>query len=362
MDGILYSLFVHLTAESGSRKDIVSFFGGEKNVFEAGEDEWCFCPHISEKALARMKRINGEYIEKIIRQCEENDWQIITENDEAYPAGLKMFDDSPGVLFVSGNPMALDGLICVSGTRKINEGGETACEKAADAVHESGRKVLSFDTPGCDAAAIKYALTYGSVCMALAGGLGTSANRRLSLCVADMGAVVSTFAPLEKPSPVYFHMRNRLASRLCDAAIITQTDEKGNSLFVASQFRKAGKPVFAAAGSAGCDRLLNDYAYILRAPLENVILSHSAGALQLNAARKAPAKIKKEDKNNNNLDTLTQHSILASTILQECGGKTDMDELLLKSGLPMTEAMSAVTELELNGIAATDAGNRCILL
>lgn len=364
MDELIYTLFSHLTVGGRDEKEIIQFFGGRKQLFEAVNDERRFCPLITERALKRMERTDADFLERVINQCAENGWHIVTEDSADYPPALKGYDDSPSVLFVSGDVRALNGTVCVAGTRKMDEKGAAACEKAAAAVHECGRKVLSFATPGCDSRAVECGFSYGSVCVAAAGGLGSYAgtDRRAVNRAEDSGAVVSTLLPYSRATLADYHVRNRLASRLCDAAIIVQADVKSNSLHVASVFSKAGKPVFAVAGSPGCDEILNDYAYIMRSPLEETILYHSAGELPRAKRSAAPAENKKEYNDENNLDNLSQNSIIVYNILKESGGNADMDVIVLKSGLPGSDVISAITELELFGIISTDAGNRCVLL
>ena len=94
-------------------------------------------------------------------------------------------------------------------------------------------------------------------------------NQYLYNRILDNGGVISEYKPGTRPRSVYFPLRNRIISGLCDALIVVEAKIKSGSLISADYAIEQGKDVYVVPGritdelSAGCNKLISQGAHII---------------------------------------------------------------------------------------------------
>src|ERR1700761_4119266 len=100
-------------------KTLVSYFGGEENVFKATPGKLLRVPGIGEKIISQLNF--DEALEKGEREMlfvEKHGIQTIFYTDSSYPKRLKNCADSPVLLFSKGNAdLNQQRVVSIVGTR-----------------------------------------------------------------------------------------------------------------------------------------------------------------------------------------------------------------------------------------------------
>ena len=131
---------------------------------------------------------------------------VLTLADEAYPSRLRSIDLPPPVLYLHGDPAALDRSrsVAIVGTRRPTEAGRATAGHIADGVAALGATVVSGLALGIDGAAHAAAVRAGAPTVAVIGGgherLYPSAHRALARSIAAGGGTVLSESPDTQPS------------------------------------------------------------------------------------------------------------------------------------------------------------------
>jgi len=197
---------------------------------------------------------------------------VLTIESSDYPARLRLLDLPPPVLFLRGDPAALDGArsVAVVGTRRASERGRRISGAIGGALATAGAVVVSGLAVGIDGAAHAAAVAAGGRTVAVLGSgherLYPRAHAHLAdQIVAHGGAIVSELAPDVGPLPGTFPRRNRVISGLADATVIVEAGARSGALITASWSLEQGRECFVVPGpidaeqSVGCNRLLRNY-------------------------------------------------------------------------------------------------------
>ncbi|HSX17107.1 MAG TPA: DNA-processing protein DprA [Patescibacteria group bacterium] len=195
---------------------------------------------------------------------------MLTLSAPLYPAKLRHIAGPPAQLFVEGNninELLTRPSITVVGSRKVSAYGKTVTTDLVSALARAGILIISGLALGVDSIAHKTALASGGLTLAvLPAGLDRiypSAHAGLARqIVAQGGALVTEYKPNTRPYPSNFIARNRIASGLCDAVLITEAAERSGTLSTARFALEQGKDVLAVPGnitsptSAGTNNLI----------------------------------------------------------------------------------------------------------
>ncbi len=194
----------------------------------------------------------------------------------AYPETLANLADPPPVLFVSGDRSLLTALqVAIVGSRRPSPGGaEHAYRLARDLAH-AGLVITSGLARGIDAAAHRGALAAGGAGSTVGvSGCGPDviyprAHAGLYAEVAACGLLVSEFPPGTTARPHHFPRRNRLISGLARAVVVVEAAQPSGSLITARLALGQGREVLAVPGSVtnpaarGCHALIRDGARLV---------------------------------------------------------------------------------------------------
>ncbi|MCD7827735.1 MAG: DNA-processing protein DprA [Clostridiales bacterium] len=266
-----YWIWLQMTLGAGARTDdILMFFGNPEKLYEAGRAEWLQSGVISVKTANRLTEFSPSQSYKIMKDCKDNGWSIVTYEDDCYPPLLREIYGFPSVLYVWGDPSVLKSEITVSivGTRNASEYGIRVAENLAYELAQAGVVVVSGGAVGIDSASHRGAVNAGGKTVAVLGcGLGHSylkVNEDLRKVISKNGAVVSEYTPFSPPTKQTFPVRNRLIAGMSLGTVVVEAGERSGSLITANFALEQGRDVFAVPGDVtgkrtlGANRLIRD--------------------------------------------------------------------------------------------------------
>lgn len=324
---------------------------------------------------------------------------VITFESPYYPEKLLETADYPFVLFYQGDKEVLTENVHIAmvGARKTPEEALALSYSAAYNLAKTGAVIVSGAALGVDTAAHKGAIAAGGATVGVLGcGLGNEYMERIGNFYGEVcrnGVYITEMLPFEAPSKFTFPERNRIISGMSDAVLVTYAGEKSGSLITAGTAKKQKRRVYAVAerlcSSDGCKKLIaegasvfynaGDIAYPLKEKYggkfnenycnaevckENV--PHEAYSLTKEEAepvtaaaeenipakktvtKKAPSPVKEEKKPKEIPDYVSAEAKKIYSVLTE--GKTDVNNLVDITGLPVRAVLTAVSELEIFGL------------
>ena len=237
---------------AGSRvSELLAAFGSARGVYEATNAQRMMSGTVSARALERMQNTPLSTAEKIISQCKANDWKIVTYDDKNYNERFRQIVDPPLVLYVWGDETALAEELSISvvGTRQCSEYGLGVAYNLSYDLAKAGAMIVSGGALGIDRKTHEGALDAGGRTVAFLGcGLGYNylkSNGDLRMRISKNGAVVSEYLPYFPASRNTFPIRNRLISAQSLGTLVIEAGEKSGSLITAHTALDQNKDVFA---------------------------------------------------------------------------------------------------------------------
>ena len=268
--------------------------------------------------------------------------------DSRYPPLLACITDPPPVLWVRGRLEILSRpAVAVVGSRAATPYAlEVGARIAAELVRR-GVMVVSGLARGVDSAAHRGCLREGGYTIAV---LGSGIDRvyppehaDLATAIAQNGLILSELAPGAPPLPEHFPLRNRIISGISLATVVVEASEQSGSLITARCALEQGREVMAVPGSVlsgrnrGSHALLKDGAKVVETA-DDILQELGWTAA---AARAATA------------NSLISDTLLASMAV---GEPYQLDQLAEASGLPSSQLLVRLTELELAGFVVVSGG------
>jgi len=277
----------------------------------------------------------------------------------AYPPQLAEIADPPPLLFVRGDPAALQATqIAVVGSRNPSPTGEKLAHDFAAALVQAGLTVTSGLALGVDAAAHQGALR-GKGCTVAVAGTGLdqvypARNVRLAEDIlAQGGALVSEFPIGTAPQAGNFPRRNRIISGLSRGVLVVEAALRSGSLITARMALEQGREVFAIPGSIhnplsrGCNALIKQGAKLVES-IEDVV--EELGGVLPGRIGSPPA-----DEVANGLDD--EQAALLKAVAYE---PTSVDTLIAATGFAPKAISSMLLLLELDGyVVSASGGHYC---
>jgi DNA processing protein len=277
----------------------------------------------------------------------------------AFPPRLRDIPDPPSRLWVRGNPSSLLGHgVAIVGSRRASHGSVDIARRLARDLATIGLTVVSGLARGCDAAAHRGALDAGGTTVAVLGSgidvIYPPEHDALASEIGEHGAIVSEFAPGAPPLPFQFRQRNRLISGLALGVVVIEANERSGSLITAGCALAQGREVMVVPGTvhAGRNRgghlLIRDGASLV----ENAedVLGVLMSSLPSPPARPTAAAP----------DGLPTGDAVLDAI--DPDDPQEFDALARRLGLPPTELLARLADLELHGRIVRVAGGRFVRL
>ena len=365
-------------------KNGMSFFNTAEVFYNASEYDYKICDCFTPNIIKKLMNKDLSKARKILNDCERLGYDIIAYNDELFSDKLRAISAPPVLLYVKGKMPKLDGKLSVAmvGSRNATSQGLNAANDFAFSFAESGATVVSGGAFGVDTASHRAVLNaYGTTISVLGCGIDVGypmENIPMYEKIAENGAVVSEFPPGYPPIAKNFPLRNRIICGLSDCTLIVQAGEKSGALITANDAIKEGRKLFSIPGSIffrenkGSNELLR-LGYSAAIEPNDILNWYDTKKNNLNYF----AKI---DYNEDSVDSTSDFAIEESkpeekpikkipTDVSEASKKVFMvlsdepvttDYISAKTGMPIHELLSALTELEIFGYIESVVGGKYI--
>jgi DNA processing protein len=272
--------------------------------------------------------------------------------DQRYPPLLAAIPDPPVVLWVRGCSDCLQrAAVAIVGSRAATPYGLEMARRLGMDTSAHGLVVVSGLARGVDSAAHRGALSgEGATVAVLGSGIDViypAEHGRLADEIIQRGAVVSEFPPGTPPLAFHFPLRNRIISGLSLAVIVVEAAERSGSLITAECALEQGREVMAVPGSvlnrrnSGSHGLLRDGARLVESA-EDILDEVGVTPMRRLIGDDLPSEV---------------HPLLG---LVPPGEAVDPDSLVHLSGLEASAVLSALLDLEMNGIVRRVDGGRFV--
>lgn len=310
-------------------------------------------PKVAHVAVAARASID---VAGALERLERAGVEAHTLADKGYPARLADIYDAPPVLYARGELLPQDEwAVAVVGTRDVSPyGREVTHRLVTDLVRHNVR--TSERTRGVDGLAHRAALEAGGRTLAVfACGVDViypHAHRALAAEIAGNGALLSEYPVGSAPESGNFPARDRLISRLSPGTVVIEAGEKSGTLITARRALEQNREVFAvpgsifARGSIGANRLIRDSGAKLITSAEDVLTE-----LQL---QMVPQQLE--------MRQLLPANSTEGRLMALLGPEPQhIDALTRASALPVAEVSSALSMMELKGLARQVGGMQYVL-
>lgn len=338
------------------QRQLLDAFGAPAAIFSAPDTVLLRLPGFNEAALSKLRQAQHDaQPERDLWKLERLGAWLLTIHDERYPPLLRRLSDAPVALYVLGTVEPADErLVAVVGTRRPSDYGRRVAYHIGAELAAAGITVVSGLAEGIDTAAHKGALDVGGRTFAVLGcgldRLYPRSNKMLARRIADNGALLTEFPLGATPQPWHFPQRNRLISGMSLAVIVVEAPAGSGALITADWAAEQGREVFVVPGPLdqpsfeGNHRLLREGAHLFTSVADLLDELHLR-PISTGAARDQPS-----------LPELPAPEAQVWRILTT--EWKHADDIVRESGLPSSDALAALTMLELKGLAERSQGNR----
>ncbi len=373
--------------------EVLSCFEDIESVYKC--EDFSFLGESRGKYIKRLENKDTSEAFEILKRCEAIKADITGYYDERYPKKLRRIETPPAVLYSIGEFRDLNNFPCISivGTRKMSDYGREIAEDFAYNFAKSGAYVISGLAKGVDTAAHWGTIRAGGYTVGVLGNpigeVYPRENEAAFEALYQKGLVISELYPGAPRTRGDFPNRNRIISALGSAVVIAEAGEGSGALITAKFAVAQGKRVYAVPGAigaenAGTNSLIKTGIPAVTSPLdvlEPLTLEypeaitvyvpsvtsklHSYGNGFPNKKEKPIPKevplqvtaktIKEKTKSKENNSATPADKILIA--LQE-HKMLSTDELCGYTGLSVSEVMTELTLMEIEGTVISSAGGR----
>ncbi|MGV6988249.1 DNA-processing protein DprA [Testudinibacter sp. P80/BLE/0925] len=323
--------------------------------------------------IQRWLQPKQEYIEPVLAwQAQSAVNQVMTIFDEDYPYLLKQSGSAPLLLYLQGDRTLLgERQIAMVGSRHCSDYGEYWARYFASQLSQHGLVITSGMALGIDSYSHQAALDSGGKTIAVLGSglnqLYPKRNCRLAQQIIEQGALVSEFIPDQAPLAENFPRRNRIISGLSLATLVVEADIKSGSLITARYALEQNRDVFALPGaiqnqfSRGCHALIKQGALLVESYqdiLENLSRDYSPYTALAAPPKKQPDVVPKSVEKP--VATQPKQEVSHPELYRYIGFQAiSPDDLATAANLPITNVLSQLLELELEGVIRSVSGGYC---
>jgi DNA processing protein len=344
-------LRLHCLPELGPRRflRLMEAFAGASAALSAPAGAWRALGLPAACAEARRSPRIRERAAAALAWLAQPNRHLLMWDDPRYPALLGELTDAPPLLFVAGDVALLERpQLAIVGSRRASRPGLDTAHAFSRSLAGGGFVITSGLALGIDGAAHQGALEAGGATLAVLGtGLQCIYPQRhkalAGRIVAEGGALVSELPLDSPPQASNFPRRNRIISGLSLGVLVVEASPSSGSLITARLAAEQGREVYAIPGSIhhpgarGCHQLIRDGALLVES-VEHIL--EALRGWQVGAP--APA---------------TEPAAPTHPLLELLFAAPQSSEALASaSGWPLPEVLAALTELELDGRIANEAG------
>jgi DNA processing protein len=334
-------------------QNLVEYFETPSEVLAAKRSQLHEVERIGPKlAEAIHFSSKDDLVDRIWEDCLTNEVRILFPDDQEFPRLLREIPSPPLYLFIRGDIKPVDQLsIAIVGTRHATSYGRMVTEGLSRSLARSGLTIISGLARGIDSIAHRSAMEIeGGRTIAFLGSSVTDIyppeHEELALQVSQRGALISETHPFSKPKAGVFPQRNRLISGMSLGVVVVEAADRSGSLITASHAGEQGRDLFAIPGpvnsrmSRGCNQLIRDGAILVQDAQD--ILDH-LGPL-VDHAEISPDRVIHHPAE-------LQLNPQEQQVLQAIEDiPTDLDQVIVRSGLAPSRTLSTISALEMRGI------------
>lgn len=324
---------------------LLQFFGDLSIAWNAPLDGLTAAGLSEKLALQVMESRRNMDPEQLFSGIQEKGITILTLADDDYPKKLREIDQPPPVLYTLGKTQPEDDwAVAIVGTRRMTGYGRQVASELAAFLGRHGVSVISGLARGVDAVAHAACVQAGGRTLAVLGcGVDVvypPENRAIYQQVMQHGALISDYAPGTAPEGVNFPPRNRIISGLSSATVVIEAAATSGALITANFAAEQGREVFAVPGSI----------YAAQSKGTNSLIQQGARPL-LDFDELLEILQYRHIDQSKTVRRLLPDNEIESQVLQVLGDyPTHVDEIHVKSGLPIAVVSSTLTLLELKGM------------
>ncbi len=396
-----YWIWMQNALGAGARTDeILAYFETPEDLYNAGSKEWRLSGLFTQKKIDALKSTTPSETGKILNECRQKGYTIITPDNNFFPERLKNLSNMPLVLYGIGDCSVLKDTVSIGivGTRNASDYGIQIAQKLSYTLADAGATVVSGGALGVDSEAHAGAMLAKGRTLAFLGcGLSfgyLKENASLRRAITRYGAVVSEYSPFTPAGRATFPIRNRLISGVSLGVVVIEAGVKSGSLITANCALDQGKDVFAIPGDIvrssfdgtnylikngakpvfSAEDILSEYEYLYgdlidiskaKVPLSSVNYVEYRKNKSTDPQPVKP-EIKKEEIIQNAVerkplpDDISDEAKCVYSVLNE--NETHIDDIVRKTNLKMNIVLSSLTELELMGLVELVSGKKYKLI
>lgn len=267
-----------------------------------------------------------------------------------YPDSLKQIPGPPKQIFHLGelpDPNKYKYLVIV-GARSHTSYGRDVVRKIIEGLAGYPICIVSGLALGIDTLAHKYALEYGLKTLAIPGSgidfnvIHPKSNLTLVKEIISSGnCILSEMQPNERATIYSFPQRNRIMAGLADAVLIVEAEEKSGTLITARLALDYNRELFVVPGSIFSETSIGTNRLIKQ------------GATPITSANDILEFFGFQTKELDKILDLSPEEQAVYTILNE---PLERDELIERLGMPINEAQSLLTMMEIKSLISEEFG------
>lgn len=294
---------------------------------------------------------------------------LLTPNHLDYPKALHDLKDPPLILFCEGDLSLLKApCIGMVGSRSPSRSGIQLAHDFAHDLAQAGWCIVSGLAEGIDGACHRGALDASGDTIAVLGGALDQIYPKVHLGLASQivtkhGLLLSEYPPGTNPRPAFFPQRNRIIAALSEGTLVVEAAKRSGSLITARVASELGRMVMALPGSIhsphskGCHEMIKKGALLVET------------AQEINDELKAtlePHQFERVQKPHNEVATTREAAVTRLNpdfqhILDHLSTAPEhLDDLAKKAKIDIEQALSCLTEMELDGWVINEPGNRWV--
>ncbi|HEY6292703.1 MAG TPA: DNA-processing protein DprA [Terriglobia bacterium] len=347
-----------------SAQKLVEHFGSPEAVYAASLTALEGCG-LAARVAERLRGGAGlAEAEREMVEAEKLGCQLAVFGSPGYPPLLKQIADPPLALYVRGDGALLARhAVAMVGTRRPTAYGSSVAHRLAADLARRQIVIVSGLARGIDSASHRGALEVQGKTVAVLGcGVDVvypRESKRLTEQIIESGAVVSEFPLGTSPQPENFPIRNRIISGLALGVVVVEAAEYSGSLITARLASEQDREVYAVPGnitsaqSFGPNLLIKQGAKLVDNWMDVVEEFPAAVRTQL-----VPSREGFETGEGAETPTLFEPA-LTSGLSEDQKAVYDapradqalfIDSIFGQVALPQPRVLSALLELEINGL------------
>jgi|694.fasta_scaffold17398_7 DNA processing protein len=333
-------------------------FGTPSNVLRATLRELENVCRVGPKLASNIRNPDmPRRTEEVLQICESQKIEILYPFDPRIPSLLMEIPDPPVLLYMQGAFTPEDSLsIGLVGTRHATAYGRYMAERLTKGLCNYGCTIVSGLARGIDGVCHRKAIDAGGRTIAVLGSSLTEIyppeHKDLAKRIIDHGVLLSETPPKAKPKAGVFPQRNRIISGLSLGIVVIEAAERSGSLITARHAGEQGRDVFAVPGQAsaptsrGSNRLIRDGALLVQDAED--IMEH-LGPLTKTVQLSSGDNIQQPNE-------LILNEVERQVLQAIDGHATDIDQIVMQSGLPVSRVLSTLSVLEIQGFILRTGG------